>query len=47
MDVYMEGLTRTNASEGIVYITFTPIFGMSNVVHMFMEDAKAAEISTA
>ncbi len=47
MDVYMEALTRTNASEGIVYITFTPIFGLSQVVHMFMEDAKAAEISTA
>jgi len=42
MDVYMEGLTRTNASGGVVFITFTPIFGMSDVVHMFMEGAKAA-----
>ncbi len=41
MDVYMEGLTRTNASGGVVFITFTPIFGMSEVVHMFMEDAKS------
>ncbi len=42
MDVYMEGLTRTNASEGVVFITFTPIFGMSHVVWMFMEDAKGS-----
>lgn len=40
MDVYMEGLTRTNASGGLVYITFTPLFGMSQVCHMFIEDAK-------
>ena len=40
MDVYMEGLTRTNASGGCVFITFTPIFGMSDVVHMFMESEK-------
>ena len=40
MDIYIEGLTRTNASGGIVYITFTPIFGMSDVVHMFLEGDK-------
>ena len=42
MDVYMEGLTRTNASGGCVFITFTPIFGMSDVVHMFLEGAKVS-----
>ncbi len=42
IDVYMEGLTRTNASGGCVYITFTPLFGMSDVVHMFLEDAKVS-----
>jgi len=42
MDVYMEGLTRTNASGGCVYITFTPLFGMSDVVHMFLEDSKVS-----
>lgn len=37
MDVYMEGLTRTNATEGLAYMTFTPLMGMSEVVHMFLE----------
>ncbi len=35
-DIYMEGLTRTNASEGMVYLTFTPLLGMSEVVAMFL-----------
>lgn len=39
MDLYVEGLTRTNATEGITYITFTPIKGISDVVLMFMKDA--------
>jgi len=38
MDIYMEGLTRTNATGGMVYLTFTPLLGMSDVVHMFVED---------
>ena len=38
MDIYMEGLTRTNAVVGsMVYTTFTPLMGMSDVVHMFLE----------
>lgn len=36
MDIYMEGLTRTNATGGIVMITFTPLLGMSDVVSMFL-----------
>lgn len=34
-DVYMEGITRTNVSQGPVWITFTPLLGMSNVVRRF------------
>ena len=43
LDVYLEGLTRTNATGGIVIVTFTPLLGMSEVVRMFLsdEDAKA------
>lgn len=38
MDIYMEGLTRTNATGGFVYMTFTPLLGMSTVVEMFLKD---------
>ena len=31
-DLYYEALTRTNETGGIVYTTFTPIAGMSNIV---------------
>lgn len=37
MDIYMEALTRTNATGGIVMITFTPLLGMSSVVSMFLD----------
>jgi phage terminase large subunit-like protein len=37
-DIYFEGLTRTNATGGIVYVTFTPLLGMSNVVKRFRMD---------
>lgn len=36
-DVYGEGLTRTNATGGIVWLTFTPLLGMSEVVRMFLD----------
>lgn len=38
-DIYTEGLTRTNATGGIVMLTFTPLKGMSNVVQMFLSDS--------
>lgn len=38
MDIYMEHLTRTNATKGITMITFTPLLGMSEVVSMFLGD---------
>lgn len=34
-DVYVEGVTRTNNTKGIVFLTFTPLLGMSNVVMRF------------
>ena len=39
MDVYMEGLTRTNATDGIVMITFTPLRGLSDVVRLFLSES--------
>lgn len=39
MSIYTEGLTRTNATEGFVMVTFTPLLGMSEVVRMFLGDA--------
>jgi phage terminase large subunit-like protein len=38
-DLYFEGLTRTNETDGIVYITFTPIEGATSVVRMFLSEA--------
>ncbi|WP_419669944.1 terminase large subunit domain-containing protein [Xylella fastidiosa] len=39
-DVYFEGITRTNRTFGPVFMTFTPLKGMSNVVRRFLtEDA--------
>ncbi|MFC3231276.1 terminase large subunit domain-containing protein [Marinibaculum pumilum] len=35
-DVYSEGLTRTNATGGLVWLTFTPLLGMSEVVRRFL-----------
>ena len=35
-DVYFEGLTRTNATKGLIAITFTPLKGMSSVVARYI-----------
>lgn len=37
-DIYSEGLTRTNATGGFAYMTFTPLLGMSEVVKRFLLD---------
>ena len=37
-DIYMEGLTRTNATNGMTLITFTPLLGMTEVVRRFLLD---------
>lgn len=34
--IYTEGLTRTNATGGMVWMTFTPLLGMSEVVRRFL-----------
>jgi len=44
IDIYTEGLTRTNATGGIVLVTFTPLLGMSEVVRMFLSDEQLKEI---
>lgn len=35
-DVYFEGITRTNATGGLVRVTFTPLRGMSGVVARYL-----------
>jgi phage terminase large subunit-like protein len=35
-DVYFEGLTRTNATHGLIVMTFTPLKGMSSVVARYL-----------
>ena len=37
--LYMEAVTRTNTTLGPVWITFTPLLGLSEVVRLFLEDA--------
>lgn len=36
LDIYTEGLTRTNTTGGITIVTFTPLQGMSEVVMLFL-----------
>ncbi|MDZ4253218.1 MAG: terminase family protein [Sulfuritalea sp.] len=40
-DIYSEGLTRTNVGLSPVWITFTPLMGMSNVVKRFLIDRQS------
>ena len=35
-DIYIEGITRTNNTMGPVFLTFTPLMGMSGVVMRFI-----------
>jgi phage terminase large subunit-like protein len=37
-DIYSEGLTRTNATGGMVFLTATPLLGMTNVVRRFLQE---------
>ena len=37
-DVYTEALSRTNATGGMVYVTFTPLLGVSEVVRRFIRE---------
>ena len=46
-DVYFEGITRTNATRGIILVTFTPLKGMSSVVARYvMEDSADRNVTT-
>jgi phage terminase large subunit-like protein len=46
-DIYTEGLTRTNATGGITWMTFTPLLGMSQVVVRFLQDRpKGTSVTT-
>jgi phage terminase large subunit-like protein len=36
LSLYTECLTRTNATKGFIYMTFTPLLGMSKVVKRFL-----------
>lgn len=38
-DVYFEGITRTNATKGLIAVTFTPLKGMSTVVARYILEA--------
>jgi phage terminase large subunit-like protein len=44
LDIYMEGLTRTNVRQGPVGVTFTPLQGMSGVVQLFIGDGEEGTI---
>jgi hypothetical protein len=37
-ECYMEALTRTNTSGGMVFMTFTPLLGYSEVVDLFIKE---------
>jgi phage terminase large subunit-like protein len=39
-DIYTEALTRTNKTTGPVFLTFTPLLGMSDVVVRFMQEKR-------
>jgi phage terminase large subunit-like protein len=46
-DVYYEGITRTNATGGMIMLTFTPLKGMSDVVGRYLlEENKDRVVTT-
>lgn len=38
-DIYTEGLSRTNATGGFIWLTFTPLLGVSVVVMRFLKES--------
>ncbi len=38
-DVYFEGITRTNSTQGLIAVTFTPLMGMSSVVARYLMES--------
>lgn len=47
LSIYSEGLTRTQATGGQVFVTFTPLLGMSDVVKRFLIDKPAGSSVTS
>jgi phage terminase large subunit-like protein len=45
LDIYSEGLTRVSATNGLVYGTFTPLLGVSDVVRRFLMEPNADRIN--
>lgn len=43
VEIYTEGLTRTNATGGFVTLTLTPLLGMSDVVDLFYPEPKTVD----
>lgn len=39
LELYSEGKTRVQATNGIMIVTFTPLKGMSDVVNLFLTDS--------
>lgn len=46
-DIYSEGMTRTNATNGITIVTFTPLKGMSEVVQQFLSTEQIEQLTKA
>lgn len=46
LDYYTEAMTRTNVAMGPVYLTFTPLLGMSDVVRRYLSEASASRSVT-
>lgn len=44
LEIYTEGLTRTNATKGMVMMTFTPLLGMSQTVLRFMSKERTPDM---
>ncbi|WP_204259581.1 terminase large subunit domain-containing protein [Lichenicola cladoniae] len=38
-DIYLEGMSRTNATGGMIWLTFTPLLGVSDVVMRFLQES--------
>jgi len=47
MDIYSEALTRTNIGANPVWMTFTPLLGMSEVVRRFLQERSEARHITS
>ncbi len=43
MDVYGECLIRTATTDGIIFLTFTPLAGMSDVVMSFLPEMQTQD----